>query len=114
MELLKGRRSRLELSLQLQHNFQEMVYILDSMEELKVRLLSDDYGKHLLGKFPFPVLKKIYQQQFDEIFILFIEIQFPVSALKKIFQQQFDEIFILFFKVQFSVSGFEKNIPTAV
>ena len=49
MELLKGRRSRLELSLQLQHNFQEMVYILDSMEELKVRLLSDDYGKHLLG-----------------------------------------------------------------
>ena len=49
LELLKGRRSRLELSLQLQHNFQEMVYILDSMEELKVRLLSDDYGKHLLG-----------------------------------------------------------------
>ena len=35
--------------MQLQHNFQEMVYILDSMEELKVRLLSDDYGKHLLG-----------------------------------------------------------------
>ena len=58
LELLKGRRSRLELSLQLQHNFQEMVYILDSMEELKVRLLSDDYGKHLLGKFPFPVSTK--------------------------------------------------------
>ena len=49
LELLKARRSRLELSLQLQHNFQEMVYILDSMEELKLRLLSDDYGKHLLG-----------------------------------------------------------------
>merc|ERR1711962_1046282 len=49
LELLKGRRTRLEMSLQLQHNFQEMVYILDSMEELKVRLLSDDYGKHLLG-----------------------------------------------------------------
>merc|ERR1712045_723081 len=48
-ELLKARRSRLELSLQLQHNFQEMDYILDSMEELKLRLLSDDYGKHLLG-----------------------------------------------------------------
>ena len=46
----------MELSLQLQHNFQEMVYILDSMEELKVRLLSDDYGKHLLGKFPLPVI----------------------------------------------------------
>merc|ERR1712018_434033 len=40
---------RLELSLQLQHNFQEMVYILDSMEELKMRVLSDDYGKHLIG-----------------------------------------------------------------
>merc|ERR1719288_183380 len=49
LELLKARRSRLELSLQLQHNFQEMVYILDSMEELKMRVLSDDYGKHLIG-----------------------------------------------------------------
>ena len=49
LELLKARRSRLEMSLQLQHNFQEMVYILDSMEELKMRLLSDDYGKHLIG-----------------------------------------------------------------
>lgn len=26
-----------------------MLYILDSMEELKMRLLSDDYGKHLMG-----------------------------------------------------------------
>ena len=49
LELLKARRTRLESSLQLQHNFQEMVYILDSMEELKMRLLSDDYGKHLIG-----------------------------------------------------------------
>ena len=49
LELLKARRSRLELSLQLQHNFQEMFYILDSMEELKLRLLSDDLGKHLMG-----------------------------------------------------------------
>jgi spectrin beta len=40
---------RLELSLQLQQNFQEMIYILDSMEELKLRLMSDDYGKHLMG-----------------------------------------------------------------
>lgn len=40
---------RLEISLQLQQNFQEMLYILDSMEELKARLLSDDYGKHLMG-----------------------------------------------------------------
>ncbi|KAL0280603.1 UNVERIFIED_CONTAM: hypothetical protein PYX00_001846 [Menopon gallinae] len=49
VELLKARRCRLELSLQLQQNFQEMLYILDSMEELKMRLLSDDYGKHLMG-----------------------------------------------------------------
>lgn len=26
-----------------------MLYILDSMEEIKMRLLSDDYGKHLMG-----------------------------------------------------------------
>uniref|UniRef100_T1HWC3 Spectrin beta chain n=1 Tax=Rhodnius prolixus TaxID=13249 RepID=T1HWC3_RHOPR len=49
LELLRSRRMRLELSLQLQQNFQEMIYILDSMEELKMRLLSDDYGKHLMG-----------------------------------------------------------------
>jgi len=49
LELLRARRTRLEMSLQLQQNFQEMIYILDSMEELKLRLLSDDYGKHLMG-----------------------------------------------------------------
>ncbi|XP_023337071.1 spectrin beta chain isoform X7 [Eurytemora carolleeae] len=49
LELLRARRQRLELSLQLQHSFQEMSYILDSMEELKLRLLSDDFGKHLMG-----------------------------------------------------------------
>uniref|UniRef100_T1IQM9 Spectrin beta chain n=1 Tax=Strigamia maritima TaxID=126957 RepID=T1IQM9_STRMM len=49
LELLRARRMRLELSMQLQQNFQEMIYILDSMEELKVRLLSEDYGKHLMG-----------------------------------------------------------------
>ena len=26
-----------------------MLYILDSMEEIKMRLLTDDYGKHLMG-----------------------------------------------------------------
>jgi len=26
-----------------------MLYILDSMEDIKMRLLSDDYGKHLMG-----------------------------------------------------------------
>ncbi|XP_011882724.1 PREDICTED: spectrin beta chain isoform X2 [Vollenhovia emeryi] len=49
LELLRARRMRLELSLQLQQNFQEMLYILDSMEEIKLRLLTDDYGKHLMG-----------------------------------------------------------------
>ncbi|XP_047735798.1 spectrin beta chain isoform X3 [Hyalella azteca] len=49
LELLRLRRMRLELSLQLQQNFQEMLYILDSMEEMKSRLLSEDYGKHLMG-----------------------------------------------------------------
>lgn len=49
LELLRARRMRLELSLQLQQNFQEMLYILDNMEEIKQRLLTDDYGKHLMG-----------------------------------------------------------------
>ncbi|XP_017777112.1 PREDICTED: spectrin beta chain isoform X3 [Nicrophorus vespilloides] len=49
LELLRARRMRLELSLQLQQTFQEMLHILDSMDELKARLLTDDYGKHLMG-----------------------------------------------------------------
>ncbi|XP_070506050.1 spectrin beta chain isoform X5 [Chironomus tepperi] len=49
LELLRARRGRLECSIQLQQNFQEMIYILDSMEEIKQRLLTDDYGKHLMG-----------------------------------------------------------------
>lgn len=49
LELLRARRSRLEMSMELQQNFQEMIYILDSMEEIKLRLLTDDYGKHLMG-----------------------------------------------------------------
>ncbi|KAI1288342.1 Spectrin beta chain [Halotydeus destructor] len=49
LELLRNRRSRLESSQQLQQAFQEMLYIGDSMDELKQRLLSDDYGKHLMG-----------------------------------------------------------------
>ncbi|WAR19671.1 SPTCB-like protein [Mya arenaria] len=49
LELLRARRMRLELSLQLQKIFQEMLYILDWMEEIKSRLMSEDYGKHLMG-----------------------------------------------------------------
>jgi spectrin beta len=49
LELLRSRRLRLENSIQLQQNFQEMIYILDSMEDIKQRLLTDDFGKHLMG-----------------------------------------------------------------
>ncbi|XP_071480653.1 spectrin beta chain, non-erythrocytic 1-like [Diadema antillarum] len=49
IELLKARRSRLQLSLDIQKRFQEMELLLDSMEETKVLLLSEDYGKHLMG-----------------------------------------------------------------
>ncbi|KAM7385200.1 hypothetical protein PAMP_001295 [Pampus punctatissimus] len=49
LELLKARRQRLELNLGLQRVFQEMLYIMDWMDEMKMMLLSQDYGKHLLG-----------------------------------------------------------------
>ncbi|KAA3676090.1 spectrin beta [Paragonimus westermani] len=46
---LSLRRHRLDLSLQLQHVFQEMAYLMDWIEEIKGRLRSVDYGKHLMG-----------------------------------------------------------------
>lgn len=49
LELLRARRLRLELSLKLQKVFQEMLYILDWMDEIKVNLQSEEYGKHLMG-----------------------------------------------------------------
>uniref|UniRef100_A0A673Y9D9 Spectrin beta chain n=1 Tax=Salmo trutta TaxID=8032 RepID=A0A673Y9D9_SALTR len=49
LELLKARRQRLEMNLGLQRVFQEMLYIMDWMDEMKMILLSQDYGKHLLG-----------------------------------------------------------------
>nr|XP_006001605.1 PREDICTED: spectrin beta chain, non-erythrocytic 1 [Latimeria chalumnae] len=49
LELLKARRQRLEMNLGLQKIFQEMLYIMDWMDEMKMLLLSQDYGKHLLG-----------------------------------------------------------------
>ena len=36
IELLKGRRARLDLSLEIQRIFQEMLLLLDSMDETKV------------------------------------------------------------------------------
>ncbi|KAM6977452.1 spectrin beta chain, non-erythrocytic 1-like [Aplochiton taeniatus] len=49
LELLKARRRRLETHLGLQRVFQEMIHIMDWMDEMKMLLLSQDYGKHLLG-----------------------------------------------------------------
>ncbi|CDW55393.1 Spectrin beta chain [Trichuris trichiura] len=49
LELLVARRVRLELSMVIQRIFQDMIYVLDWMDELKSRMLSDDYGKHLMG-----------------------------------------------------------------
>jgi len=39
LELLRARRLRLELSLKLQKVFQEMLYILDWIDEIKVGVL---------------------------------------------------------------------------
>ncbi|KAL3049568.1 hypothetical protein OYC64_008924 [Pagothenia borchgrevinki] len=47
-ELLKARRARLEKNLMLQRIFQEMLYIISWMDDMKARLLSPDFGKHLL------------------------------------------------------------------
>uniref|UniRef100_A0AAR2LTX6 Spectrin beta chain n=1 Tax=Pygocentrus nattereri TaxID=42514 RepID=A0AAR2LTX6_PYGNA len=47
-ELLSARRGRLEKNLTLQRIFQEMLYIINWMDEMKGRLLSPDFGKHLL------------------------------------------------------------------
>ncbi|KAH9489100.1 hypothetical protein Btru_057665 [Bulinus truncatus] len=49
LELLQARRMRLELTLSMYKVFKEMLYILDWMEEIKARLMSEDYGKHLMG-----------------------------------------------------------------
>ncbi|KAJ8340937.1 hypothetical protein SKAU_G00332280 [Synaphobranchus kaupii] len=47
-ELLKARRGRMEKNLTLQRIFQEMLHIINWMDEMKARLLSPDFGKHLL------------------------------------------------------------------
>uniref|UniRef100_A0A8C2HJU8 Spectrin beta chain n=1 Tax=Cyprinus carpio TaxID=7962 RepID=A0A8C2HJU8_CYPCA len=47
-ELLKARRGRLDKNLTLQRIFQEMLHIITWMDEMKSRLLSPDFGKHLL------------------------------------------------------------------
>lgn len=49
LQLLDWRNSRLNKHLHLHKVFQEMIYIIDWMDEIKGGLLSEDYGKHLLG-----------------------------------------------------------------
>uniref|UniRef100_A0A8C8ER97 Spectrin beta chain n=1 Tax=Oncorhynchus tshawytscha TaxID=74940 RepID=A0A8C8ER97_ONCTS len=48
LELLNARRARLDKNLTLQRIFQEMLYIINWIDEMKARLLSPDFGKHLL------------------------------------------------------------------
>lgn len=48
-ELLANRRMRLEKCMTLQHIFHEMKYLDDSMDDLGSKLVSDDYGEHLMG-----------------------------------------------------------------
>ncbi|XP_025047789.1 spectrin beta chain, erythrocytic isoform X3 [Alligator sinensis] len=48
LELLRARRQRLEMNLTLQELFQEMLRSIGWMDEMKVHLLSPEFGKHLL------------------------------------------------------------------
>jgi spectrin beta len=48
LEMLLGRRRRLELSLAVQRVFHEMVNVLDMMDELRGKLDSDELGQHLM------------------------------------------------------------------
>lgn len=49
LDMLANRRSRLERCLTLQDIFYEVHYLEASMADLKSKLISDDYGKHLMG-----------------------------------------------------------------
>ena len=49
LELVQARRLRLEVCLQLQRIFQDIQLLYDCLNEFKLRLNSDDYGKHLVG-----------------------------------------------------------------
>ena len=48
LELLRARRQRLDISLEVYKAFLEMGQVLRAMEDLKVRVTSDDFGRHLL------------------------------------------------------------------
>ncbi|XP_029454757.1 spectrin beta chain, erythrocytic [Rhinatrema bivittatum] len=46
-ELLHARRKRLEINVTLQNLFQKMLEIINEMDEMKLRLLSPEFGRHL-------------------------------------------------------------------
>nr|XP_045373837.1 spectrin beta chain, non-erythrocytic 2 [Camelus bactrianus] len=48
-QMVAARRERLLLNLELQKVFQDLLYLMDWMEEMKGRLQSQDLGKHLAG-----------------------------------------------------------------
>ncbi|XP_044115709.1 spectrin beta chain, non-erythrocytic 2 isoform X1 [Neovison vison] len=48
-QMVAARRERLLLTLELQKVFQDLLYLMDWMEEMKGRLQSHDLGKHLAG-----------------------------------------------------------------
>ncbi|XP_034501325.1 spectrin beta chain, non-erythrocytic 2 isoform X4 [Ailuropoda melanoleuca] len=48
-QMVAARRERLLLNLELQKVFQDLLYLMDWMEEMKGRLQSPDLGKHLAG-----------------------------------------------------------------
>lgn len=49
LDMLANRRSRLERCLTLQDILQEMHYLETTMADLKSKMVSEDYGKHLMG-----------------------------------------------------------------
>ncbi|XP_039696697.1 spectrin beta chain, non-erythrocytic 2 isoform X2 [Pteropus medius] len=48
-QMVASRRERLLINLELQKVFQDLLYLMDWMEEMKGRLQSPDLGKHLAG-----------------------------------------------------------------
>lgn len=48
-ELVAARRQRLLMNLELQRMFQDLLYLMDWTDDMKGRLQSEDYGKHLHG-----------------------------------------------------------------
>ena len=98
LELLKARRMRLELSLHLQKVFQEMLYVLDWIDEIKVT--SPQTCHNFVGKIRICSVKSVF---FSENLIFPLKIR--ISPLKTLFFQWNS----LFFSVKFPI--FFSEIP---